>query len=115
MGSRTAGMSTSKEAGDQILGRMIRELVDKNGALRRKVLELKRKEMNLRDRVIRNVRRTLEETPGSPLSPTREAATQTGASPASGSVSGAPAPGPGPATAPTLIEILPELRPGCGA
>jgi len=84
-------MSTSREAGDQIPRRRIRELIDENRALRRKVLELKRKEMNLKDRVIRSVRTTFEETPGSILSPTRDAASQTGASPESGSVSGAPA------------------------
>jgi len=45
---KTAKMSTSGEAGEGILRRGVREVVDENRALRRNVLELKWKEMNLR-------------------------------------------------------------------
>jgi len=94
----TVRMSTAKEAGDQILKLRIRELVADNKALRRRVLELQRKEMALKDRIIRSIRQEFEQC--TPASPERvDKGTQTGASPASGSVESAP--GPQPATRPT--------------
>jgi len=84
---RTARMSTSREAGEGISRKRIRELVDENRALRRKIHDSKRKEMTLRDRILRNLRKTFEDLPVSPSSPTRsDAGTQTGDSPASWSM-----------------------------
>jgi len=86
-------MSTSREARESILRRRIRELIDENKVFRRKIHELERKEMTLRDRVLRNVRKTFEEVLDSPTSPPKlDATTQT--EPVSGSDGGAPAPSP---------------------
>ena len=100
MERKTARMSTAGDAGEQILRHRIRELIEDNRILRRRVLESKRREIALKDRVIRTVRSVFEGVAESPTSLTvRDAATQTGASPASGSVESAP--GPQPATRPT--------------
>jgi len=94
-GKRTARMSTAREAGELILKARVRELIAENKALRRKLLESQRREMALKDRFIRGVRQAFNQQ--SPTSPQRQdKGTQTGASPASGSVSVAPS------TAPTI-------------
>jgi len=93
---KTARLSTAPDADDQILRRRIRELVEESKMLRRKVLEAKRKEMAVKDRLVRKIRSVFEEVSPSPspASPTRrEVATRTGEwELASGSVEGAPSP-----------------------
>jgi len=57
---RTARMSTSREAGDQILRLRVRELNADNRALRRRPLGLQKREMVLKDRIIRGIRQEFE-------------------------------------------------------
>ena len=116
-GRQTARMSTAREAGELILKTRKRELIAENKALRRKLLESQRREMALKDQVIRGVRLAFNQQ--SPTSPERQdKGTQTGVPPASGSIGRAPAgtstagPTPGGSEeAPPTAAGEPELLP----
>jgi len=104
-------MSTAREAGELILKTRVRELIAENKALRRKLLESQRREMALKDRVIRGVRQAFHQQ--SPASPERQdKATQTGVPPASGSIRRAPAGTPTAGPTPGGSEEAPPTAAG---